>query len=773
MKRNIIILITLSLILVSCSSPSISESGNPDSGTTNQQPNSFTVRFDSAGGTNINDQPVEEGNTIRQPVNPQKTGYTFQGWFYEDNSFDFSTPITSSITLTAKWTANRYTIVFDKTTGSGQDMQEEIVSYDEEKALYINSYNAPSGMKFAGWSTSRNSSSIIYENGQVVKNLLSENNSRITLYAVWIEETVHTIRYNNITFSGTTIDNSANPSTFYESGNVELQNLERRGYTFDGWFTDSNFSNRSKITGWNAGEKTTDIILYAKWTIIHYNITYEGLSGGISYPNGGNPRTYTIEDTWSLKSPQKNHYYFLGWKLGNNDIINISNAGGGDITITAQWELMNYDIAYYIKTPDGKERRWHLNTFTIEDDVTLLDDPKTSDSYYNQNFKGYDFSGWFDNSNYRGTPITGWNKGEKTTHVNVYGKFEPKTLSITFDPCGGADTFPSQTATYGNTYVTQPDDPVYNDYTFMGWYYDIEKTKPFDFSKKFMDTEDITLYGKWGIFVYVEGATVEKNLPETFYADGKSKESCFTGGGYITIPNLYVCDHEITQAEYTKFCKYSGTQPNANPYKPVSCVSLYDAIIYCNLRSIAEGLEPVYTYAGNYGPNWANNRDPKDWPLIVGNDESKYCGTNSASGNYQEKIVCISSANGYRLPTEAEWEFIAREGSPLSTYNYSGSNNCREVAWYADNSSGELHYGKCKKPNSLGIYDMTGNLTEICWQSRNTSLSSPVIDGYTITRGGSYQSNSYLEIDTADPSRSEPYKSLPTMGFRVVRTATE
>ena len=74
----------------------------------------------------------------------------------------------------------------------------------------------------------------------------------------------------------------------------------------------------------------------------------------------------------------------------------------------------------------------------------------------------------------------------------------------------------------------------------MGWYYDIEGTEPFNFSKKFMDSKNITLYAKWGMFVFVEGANVEKNLTETQEMSGEphNKGSCFTGGGSISINSL-------------------------------------------------------------------------------------------------------------------------------------------------------------------------------------------------------------------------------------------
>ena len=78
--------------------------------------------------------------------------------------------------------------------------------------------------------------------------------------------------------------------------------------------------------------------------------------------------------------------------------------------------------------------------------------------------------------------------------------------------------------------------------------------------------------------------------------------------------------------------------------------------------------------------------------------------------------MCDFTANGYRLPTEKEWEYIAREGSALSSYIYSGSNNIDDVGWYKENSSNTVHYGKCKASNTLGIYDMSGNVEEIAQQ---------------------------------------------------------
>ena len=145
--------------------------------------NEYTVTFDPNGGTAVTEQTVAYGGKATQPTAPTRTGYTFLGWTYNGESWDFDsdTVPAGNITLVAKWTANTYKIVFHANDGS-ETTKEQSVTYDQKKALESNSF-ARNGYTFAGWATSENGA-IAYLDGATVINLASESGERREIHAV-------------------------------------------------------------------------------------------------------------------------------------------------------------------------------------------------------------------------------------------------------------------------------------------------------------------------------------------------------------------------------------------------------------------------------------------------------------------------------------------------------------------------------------------------------------------------------------------------------------
>lgn len=175
---------------------------------------------------------------------------------------------------------------------------------------------------------------------------------------------------------------------------------------------------------------------------------------------------------------------------------------------------------------------------------------------------------------------------------------------------------------------------------------------------------------------------------------------------------------------------------------PITNITWYDAIVWCNAYSEKNNLMPCYYSSKN--------------EIIKDATNSPLC-----------DFVQFNIENtGYRLPKGAEWEVAARGGNPDSdawNFIYAGGNNLNELGWYSENSDGTLHALAKKQPNSLGLYDMTGNVWEWCYDWYNPEETARV------NRGGGVISGADL-CKVSENGSNYPHVKDSHLGFRLARS---
>ena len=402
----------------------------------------YTVKFDSDGGSVVESAKVNHGEKVKKPEDPTKTGYTFKGWLNGETVYDFETAVTADITLKAKWEVVTYTVTFNSDGGS---VVESAVVKDGEKVKKPED-PTKTGYTFKGWL-----------NGETVYDFEKAVTADITLKAKW-----EVVTY-NITYEldgGTGYE--GNPKTYtIETDDITIKDPvsgPAETPNFAGWYSDKDCVKPADTTIKKGS--TGNLSFYAKWSDKSiFTVTFD--SNGDS-----DVEPVKVEDGGKVPKPAdptRTGYTFKGWLNGDTE-YNFDTAVKADITLKAKWEVMTYTVTF----DSGVTSQTIKYNGTAEEPTAPTKD-------------GYDFVGWYEAD---GTKFDFATK--ITKDISLTAKWEEITFTVTFD-----SGVTSQTIKYNGT-ATEPTAPTKEGFNFVGWY---EGDTKFDFATKII--KNISLTAKW------------------------------------------------------------------------------------------------------------------------------------------------------------------------------------------------------------------------------------------------------------------------------------
>ena len=677
----------------------------------------YKVDFSTNGGTSIESVRTDE---IKEIPHTEKEKCDFAGWYttsdFKGDSVLFPFSVKEDTTLYARWN-QKYTVTFESNGGTAVQSVVESILQNVQTPFKTD-------CTFCGWYESSDFT------GEAVK-FPFELEKDTVLYAKWNKN--YTLSFNS---------NGGTEVSSIKTGVLqEIPFTEKENYEFAGWYANSSLSGEKISVPYTV---TQDITLYAKW-LPTYLVTLE--------TNGGSEissfRARTVE---SVQEPEKSGFTFIGWYLdsGLNTKAVFPLVISKDTTLYAAYK-QNFTITFetnggsavnpvscYVlnESPESTKIDKSLGGWYLDSECT--DEKKVTFPFY------------------------------PTEDVTLFAKWVSEMFTITYNANGATSGIVPDAVQVekGSSFIISANtgNLTKTGYAFTKWSTSTDGTSGQTYAPGYslIPSKNMMLYAQWGkdyaAMVTVPGGSFYLGDPE----DGTSRPK-------ITLSSFQIAQYELTYElwlEVYRWAKDNGYNLTSaskgyaanDAYKdfvPATNISWNMACVWLNAYSEYKGLEPVY-YRGN----------------AVWKDDSN-TGT----------VTWYQTKNGYRLPIECEWEFAAGGGSETEhdKYIYAGSNTIEEVAWYSSNSGSEAHKVGTKKANALGLYDMSGNVREWCFDHYadwgTGELTNPVHwsgDHLVLKWGSLYSNSSANEIyyrDTYYYGYSESNSRIKWVGIRIARNA--
>ena len=424
---------------------------------------SYTVKFNSNGGSSVASQTVKVGGKATEPTSVKKEGYILDGWYLNNKKYDFNTAVNKNITLVAKWSEDpnvkRYEVKFNSDGGSNVSSQRII----ENKTAKQPNSPTKSGYSFEGWYL-----------GNTKYNFNSKVTSDVTLVAKWKELAKYIVEFNSN--GGSSV---ANQTVFEGNKVTKPTNPTRSGYEFAGWYNGENkynFNNAVK----------SNLTLTASW-LKKFTVTYNS-NGGTSVKS-----ETIIEGSNFTKpaDPTRSGYIFKKWLLNGSE-YKFSSAVTSDITLTAEWQE-NPAVQYTVTFNSNGGSSVASQTVNAGGTATKPTNPTRS---------GHTFKRWLLNgSEYNFSSAVNSN----ITLTAEWQENPAVQYTVTFNSNGGSSVA-SQTVNAGGT-ATKPTNPTKSHYNFSKW---LLNNSEYNFSSAV--NSNITLTASWTQKTFTVKKTPVDNL---------------------------------------------------------------------------------------------------------------------------------------------------------------------------------------------------------------------------------------------------------------------